>query len=115
METIPAELFTLHADFCKIMGNPKRLMIIAALGEGELSVGEIASIVEVPMTNASQHLSTMKAANLVVSRKEGQTVLYRLTDPRITEACEIIRSVLLSFMKQSGSIASKMDRRSKIS
>jgi ArsR family transcriptional regulator len=111
MKQIHTEIFSMHADFCRIMGNAKRLMILSMLAEGELSVGEIASGIDVPMTNASQHLSALKSANIVQSRKKGQLVLYQLTDPRITDACDLIRSVLLSFMKKSGSIASEMVQR----
>jgi ArsR family transcriptional regulator len=41
----------------------------------------------------SQHLAVLRAAGLVESRREGNTVLYRLTDPRILEAYQLIRSV----------------------
>ena len=103
------ELFSLHANFCRTMGNAKRLMILSVLANGEANVGEIAEAIKVPMTNVSQHLNILKSSNIVRSRKDGQLVIYSLTDPRITDACNLIRSVLVSFMKERGSMAKVMD------
>ncbi len=103
------EIFTLHASFCRTLGNAKRLMILSVLAEKEASVGEIAASVQLPMANVSQHLNILKSGNIVQSRKDGQSVIYRLTDSRITEACNLIRSVLLSFMKARGSMAKEID------
>jgi len=41
----------------------------------------------------SQHLAVLRSAGLVESRREGNTVLYRLSDPRILEAYQLIKSV----------------------
>ncbi len=100
------ELFSLHADFCRTLGNPKRLMILDCLSKRESSVGEIAESIQVPLTNVSQHLNILRSANIVRSRKEGQMVYYSLTDDRITLACMTIRSVLLDSLKEQGQIAS---------
>ncbi len=99
------ELFFLHADFCRMLGNPKRLMILDCLSKKESSVGEIAEAIQVPLTNVSQHLNILRSANIVRSRKEGQLVYYSLADDRITLACTTIRSVLLDSMKERGQIA----------
>ena len=45
------------------------------------------------MPNMSQHLAVLRAAGLVVSRRDGSTVYYRLTDPRVLEAYRSIRSL----------------------
>ena len=96
------DIFELHADLCKTLSNPKRLMILALLAKKEMSVGEIAEVIAVPLSNVSQHLSLLKAQSLVRTRKDGQTVYYSLSDRRIIEACTLIRSVLLDKMKERG-------------
>lgn len=106
-----ADVFQLHADVCKTLSNPKRLMILALLGRREMSVGEIAEVMAVPLSNVSQHLSLLKAQDIVLTRREGQTVFYRLADRRIIQACTLIRSVLLDRMKKSGQIAQEIDPR----
>jgi len=51
------------------LSNPKRLMILALLAKKEMSVGEIAEVISVPLSNVSQHLSLLKAQSLVQTRK----------------------------------------------
>lgn len=105
------DVFELHADLCKTLSNPKRLMILALLAKKEMSVGEIAEVIAVPLSNVSQHLSLLKAQSLVQTRKDGQTVHYSLSDRRIILACTLIRSVLLDKMKERGQIAREIDPR----
>jgi len=104
------ELYELHAEVCKALANPKRLMIIALLSEGEKSVGEIVEAIHCPPANVSQHLRVLRSRLLVESRKEGQTVYYRLTDERLPAACSQIRSILLEGMKRRGKAARAYDR-----
>lgn len=104
-------IFEMHADLCKTLSNPKRLMILAMLAKKEMNVGEIAEVIAVPLSNVSQHLSLLKAQSLVQTRKDGQTVYYSLSDRRIIEACTLIRSVLLDKMKERGQVAQEIDPR----
>ncbi len=106
-----ADIFQLHADLCKTLSNPKRLMILALLGKREMSVGEIAEVTAIPLSNVSQHLTLLKAQNIVLTRREGQTVFCTLADRRIIQACALIRSVLLDRMKERGQIAQEVDPR----
>ena len=105
------DIFELHAEACKTIAHPTRLKIIALLGRKEMSVGELADIVGVSLPNVSQHLAVLKAGQLVRTRREGQTVHYRLADRRMIQACTLIRSVLLDRMKERGVIAEKTDPR----
>ena len=105
------ELYDLHAEFCKVISSPKRLMIISLLDDNELSVGELAAALDMPFSNVSQHLRVLRARNVVQTRKEGQTVYYRLTDPRMPKVCSEIRSILLEGMKKRGEIARGVKRK----
>ena len=106
MEMLDPAIFQLHANMCKMLANPTRLMMLTLLRRGEMSVGELAERVDAPMTTVSQHLSALKERYLVTARKDKQTVYYRLTDSRILEACILIRSVLIDGMKERGELAS---------
>jgi len=103
------ELFSLHADFCKILANPTRLMIMAILAHGKMSVGELAKTCDIALPAVSQHLKILKNHHMVESRKEGQSVFYQATDPRLLEACILIRTVLLDGMRKRGEIANMID------
>ncbi len=105
------EIFELHAEFCKIIASPKRLMIIELLAKKEMSVSEIAEALGVQHSNVSQHLGVMRSHHMVVARKDGQTVYYRLVNNRLPQICAEIRSILLSGMKDRAKMASGMMRR----
>ncbi|RMG61549.1 MAG: ArsR family transcriptional regulator [Deltaproteobacteria bacterium] len=93
------DVFEIHAEFCKVIANSKRLMIIALLEKGEMSVGEMAEEMGVSISNVSQHLRVLRAQNIVQVRKEGQTVYYRLTDPKLPKLCREIRNLLVKVMQ----------------
>lgn len=80
-----AEHATQAADVLKSIANPNRLMILCSLIEGEKTVGAINEEVPLSQSALSQHLARLRAEKLVTSRKEGQTVHYRVNDPRIVE------------------------------
>ena len=88
------EHYRLHADVCRVLTDPKRLMLLAALRAGQRSVGELALEIGVPLPNASQHLAVLRTARLVDSRRVGTTVVYRLAEPAIADACDIISAIV---------------------
>ena len=102
------EIFKIHADHCRVLANPSRLAIMACLDVRDMSVGEIAEVIEISLPAASQHLAALKGKHLVVSRKEGAKVFYSIPDKRIVEACRLIRKVLIDSMKQRGEIAAEL-------
>ena len=112
MKIVNREIFRLHAEFCKTLANPKRLMILALLDKRELSVGEIVEGTGVRLATISQHLKALRLHNIVKTRKEGQKVFYSLSDPRLLEACAKIREVLLDELKQRGVVAREIDANS---
>ena len=88
------ETYRLHAELCKVLIDPKRLMLIDVLRSGERSVGDLAGEVEMSMPNASQHLAVLRHAGIVSVRRQGTTVFYRLSEPRIAEACDIVHAIV---------------------
>jgi ArsR family transcriptional regulator, virulence genes transcriptional regulator len=88
------EHYRLHAQLCKVLTDPKRLLLLDALRGGERSVGELARAVGVALPNASQHLAILRGAGLVEGRRDGTTVTYRLAEPAIAEACDIIHAIV---------------------
>ena len=98
-------LFDLHAQICQALGNGKRLEILDALRQGERSVGELAAALGVRKANVSQHLMVLRAKGIVVSRREGQTVYYRVVSPKVSQACDLMRQVLLERLAQAGRLA----------
>jgi len=88
-------LFHLHAEVCKALANAKRLEILNLLRGGEMTVGDVVKHMRVSKANVSQHLAVMRRAGIVESRRDGANVYYRVSNPKVTRACELMREVLM--------------------
>jgi DNA-binding transcriptional ArsR family regulator len=77
----------------RALADPKRLCVLETLARGERSVSELSRDVGCQVPNMSQHLAVLRSAGLVASRRDGTTVYYRLSDPRVLEAYTLIRSI----------------------
>lgn len=95
------EFYRRHAHICGVFAHPLRLELLQLLHEqGECTVGDLAEATGVRMANLSQHLAIMRATNIVVTRKEGVSVYYRIADPRIMQAFNLITDVMLGQMER---------------
>lgn len=65
------------ADVMKAMASETRLKIMCALSSGELPVNQLAELTSQSQSAVSQHLAKLRAAGLVESRRDGQTIYYR--------------------------------------
>ena len=88
------ELYNLHAEVCKVFSNPIRLEILNLLRDKEMSVTELIRISKLSQANVSQHLSIMKSKGIVNSKRNGKNIYYRLSNPKIVKAFDIIREIL---------------------
>jgi DNA-binding transcriptional ArsR family regulator len=77
----------------RALADPKRLCVLESLARGELSVGDLSTRVGCQVPNMSQHLAVLRSAGLVTTRREGSTVYYRLSDPRVIEAYRLIQTI----------------------
>ena len=98
------DLFDLHADVCKALSSPARLRIIDALRVGELSAGEICVAVGARKANVSQHLAVMRERGIVAARRSGTNVYYRLTNPKVVQAFQLMREVLVEQLGQKAAL-----------
>ena len=89
------DIFDLHAAFCRVFSDPKRLRIVWALQDGELPVGDLARIVGCSMPNVSQHLRVMRQRGMLLARREGRSVFYRIANPKFLAGGKLIREALL--------------------
>lgn len=87
-------LTTLQASVCRTLSHPVRISIVHLLADGPREVGRIARDLGISQPNASQHLAVMRTAGLVDAVRDGREVSYRLSDPEIVVACQIMASVL---------------------
>jgi len=97
-------IFLLHANICKTLANPRRLEIIAALRDDELNATQLTQKVRISKANLSQHMSLLIEKGVVLSRRKGINVFYKLSDERITKACDLMREVLIKNLEQNKNI-----------
>jgi ArsR family transcriptional regulator len=83
-----------HAEICKVLTDPKRLMLIDGLRRGARSVGQLAEEAGLTLANTSQHLAVLRHAGLVDTRRVGTSVHYRLSEPELVAACDIIERIV---------------------
>jgi DNA-binding transcriptional ArsR family regulator len=76
-----------------LMANPKRLLILCRLAEGERSVGALAAAVGLSQSALSQHLARLREAGVVATRREGQSIFYRLADERVRAVMDALYAV----------------------
>jgi len=86
-------LFAQFALVAKTLGHPHRLELLEQLAQGERRVEELAGKTGLSIANASQHLQRMARAGLVVNRRDGKFVHYRLTDDAVLEALAAVRKI----------------------
>ena len=101
-----------QSDFCKALSHPKRLKILHLLNDSEKSVGELLSIMGSSKANLSQHLAVLRQTGIVSTRKEGVTIFYRIANPKITKACDMVREVLFDHLMEEEKIRQTYERKS---
>ena len=94
MMTPSPELQTLKAELFRALAHPARIHLLEVLSKGEHSVQALQERLGIDQPIASQHLAKLRASGVVVSRKDGNTVLYTLADPAIAELLTVAKQIL---------------------
>ena len=79
-----------QSAICSIFGNQYRVLALWTLVDGEMSVGDIAKTIGSSLQNTSQHLRLMKDKGIVDSRRDGQTIYYRIAENDLIHRCQIM-------------------------
>jgi ArsR family transcriptional regulator, virulence genes transcriptional regulator len=91
----------LHAAICKTLGSPVRIEILNLLQDREKTVSELAEGLELKQANVSQHLAVLRHRQVVTTRKEGNSIYYRVSNPKIIQACRLMREVLIEQLRET--------------
>lgn len=98
------ELELFHLYICQSMADPKRIEILFALNQKPRYVTELADVLNTPQSTISRHLGHLRQRGLVVSERSGATVIYRVSDPRIIQALNLMREVLQDALRRRSSV-----------
>lgn len=77
-------------DMLKLLGHPDRLMVLCQLKNGEASVGELSRMLNIKQSPLSQHLARMRHEGVVESRREAQTIYYRLSGDKVAQIVTVL-------------------------
>ena len=78
------------AAILKQLSNPFRLMILCCLSDNELTVGDLNLRIDLSQSALSQHLAKLRDSNIVTTRREAQTIFYRIANPTIEELLRVL-------------------------
>lgn len=98
------QIYTYHAEMCKVLSHPKRLELINTLRDKEMSAGELGERLGLTPANLSQHLAMMRQRHILISRKEGNVVYYRIANPHLLEAFDLLQEILFEHIRQDAAL-----------
>lgn len=84
------------SEASKLLGalaNERRLLIMCQIADREMSVGEIQDVVGISQSALSQHLAVLRDQGLVATRRESQTIYYRLASPEAQRVIETLVAI----------------------
>jgi DNA-binding transcriptional ArsR family regulator len=84
------------SELMKTLGHKDRLMVLCHLASGEKSVGELASLLDIPQSPLSQHLARMRKESLVSTRREAQTIYYSISSGKAGRMVELMHELYCS-------------------
>ena len=94
-------IYQVKADFFKTLGHPARIRILEVLSDGECSVAQLLPEVGLEASHLSQQLGILRRARIVQSRKEGSSVIYAVSDPRLFDLLAVAKAILTSTLAES--------------
>lgn len=102
------EITMLHNRVCSGVGDPKRVLILYALDKGPRCVNDLSEELGMSQPAVSRHLRVLRERNLVLTDRQGPSVIYKLADHRLIEALDLLRGVLASQLAADRDIADSM-------
>ena len=110
MPIIPIEeINLLHSNVCQAISEPKRVQILYALSEQPMNVTALAQVLYTPQPTISRHLAVLRQRSLVSADRAGVSVVYRLADPRILTALDLMRQILQDVLERQSDMMNKRD------
>ena len=101
------------AQIFQALAHPTRIAIVEALHDGELSAGALMEQLQVEQANLSQHLSVLRAKQVVVNRKVGNQVYYAVRDPVLVQVLDLLRQYFYAHLNETVAILGEMDDKEK--
>jgi DNA-binding transcriptional ArsR family regulator len=106
--TLKQEIMQLEADFCAALSDPTRIFILYALNERSQNVTELTHELALPQPTISRHLKVLRERGLVYTERQGTVITYHLTDQRVIQAMDLLRSALRDRLTQRANLVTEL-------
>jgi len=103
-------LYERQADICYALSHPVRLYILDLLFTEEMTSSQLLDVLEIPKANLSQHLTVLKGAGILKSRKSGSFQIISLAIPKIKDACQLVRCILMDRLEEEQKSMSELKK-----
>jgi DNA-binding transcriptional ArsR family regulator len=103
-------LHELQAEICRTLSHPARIAMLHLLAEEPREVGRLATAIGISQPNASQHLAVMRQAGLVEAERDGRGAIYRLTDPGVIGACDVMAQVMRRRLARMAELSAALEK-----
>ena len=110
---VDSPLRAFKAQIFQALAHPTRIAIVEALQNGELSAGKLAELLGVEQANLSQHLSVLRAKQVLVNRKAGNQVYYAVRDPVLVQVLGLLRQYFYSHLNETLAMLGEMNQKEK--
>jgi DNA-binding transcriptional ArsR family regulator len=104
------DLRRFKAGIFQALAHPTRIAIVELLRDGEMPAGKILERLGVEQANASQHLAVLRGKQVVINRKEGNQVFYRLRDPVLVEVLDIMKHYFQAHLSEALTMLREMEQ-----
>lgn len=91
---MPNSLHRFKADIFQALSHPTRVAIVEQLREDELTAGELINRLGLEQANASQHLAVLRSKNIVLTRRKGNFICYKIRDKSLLEVLDALKGYL---------------------
>lgn len=123
---LKTQLLSQQSDFCKTFTNPTRLQILSVLMEEvyedgclkkvlrELNVSDILSAIktefdaDLSQTTLSQHLAILRNHHVIIARRDGNNIFYKVANDKIIDACCLVREIVIDQLKRTASLSDSL-------
>jgi DNA-binding transcriptional ArsR family regulator len=107
-QDLKEEVLQLEADFCAALSDPTRIFILYALNEQSQNVTELTNELGLPQPTISRHLKVLRERGLVFTERQGTVINYHLTDHRVIQAMDLLRSAMRDRLTQRANLVNDL-------
>lgn len=102
-------IYEVKAQFFKTLGHPARIRVLEILAGGPRSVSELQPDVGIEASHLSQQLSVLRKAGIVAAERQGSSMIYAVTDPKIFDLLNVAKEIIITDLSGAEDLLAELD------